>query len=455
MFSLVSACVRRRLARLAATYVAGFVSFSFSTRSASAAPSLLAAQGSADPTRADFLATATLDCAAFVRAVLLSNPSIEGARQAWRAARARVRQAGVLEDPMLDVGVAPLSIPSSRASFGFEAGISQKLPWFGKRSLEVEAAAAEAGAAEQDYEGLRRELAFTALTLYDQYFVVARSIEINAAHVALMRELRDSAIAQFSSGHASAQDSLQAEAELTHMEHDTVVLASERDVLVAQMNELLHRAPELPLPPPPAELALPARPEAEPGRLARDALTSRPDLAAARARVRQQGARALRAEREDFPDFTLSTSYSSMWDMPEHRWMVGVGLQLPLQLDKRAAAVEEARAHQAQVESELERMSTAARTQVFAGAKRIEESAHLMELFETRLLPIARSQIDAARAGFIALQNPFMAVVEAERNLRKVELEYQMARADYAQRLGELERALGRIPGLEQKGSEP
>ncbi len=42
------------------------------------------------------------------------------------------------------------------------------------------------------------------------------------------------------------------------MEHDTVVLASRRDVTIAQgMNELLHRDPELPLPPPPEALPMP------------------------------------------------------------------------------------------------------------------------------------------------------------------------------------------------------
>ena len=89
---------------------------------------------------------AVLDRAAFVRAVLRANPSIESARQGWRAALGRVRQAGAFEDPMVDVGLAPLSIGSSKASLGYEVGISQKLPWFGKRSLEVSAAAAEAEA---------------------------------------------------------------------------------------------------------------------------------------------------------------------------------------------------------------------------------------------------------------------------------------------------------------------
>src|SRR5436853_341407 len=82
-------------------------------------------------------------------------------------------------------GVAPLSIGSSQARFGWQAQVSQKLPWFGKRSLDAAIAAAEARAAASDYEGARRDLALSATLLYDDWFVAARAIEVNASHVEL------------------------------------------------------------------------------------------------------------------------------------------------------------------------------------------------------------------------------------------------------------------------------
>lgn len=406
------------------------------------------------PNPTDRLRGPVLDRAAFVREVLRSSPSIESARQGWRAAVARVRQAGALDDPMLEVGLAPLSIASSTAPVGYDVALRQRLPWFGKRSLEGSVAMAEASAAKSDYEGVRRELALAALTLYAEYFVACRSLEINAAHVQLMSALRDSALAQLESGHGSAPEVLQAEAELTHMEHDAVILASERDVKVAQMNELLHRPPHLSLPPPPVELSPPAALDVPPSRLEAEALENRPDIAAARQRVRGEEARTRRAERELYPDVAFSASYNSMWDMPEHRWMVGLELALPVQLDKRHGAADEARAMRAQFESEVARLTDTARTQVFVLFKRIEESTHVLRLFESRLLPVARDQIDAARAGFATSRTPLAGVIEAERNLRQVELDYQTAQAQHDQRRGELERALGRIPGLDEKGAD-
>src|SRR5689334_5337131 len=46
------------------------------------------------------LESAPLSRVALIRAVLDRNPSVEAARQGWRAALARYRQAGAYEDPM-------------------------------------------------------------------------------------------------------------------------------------------------------------------------------------------------------------------------------------------------------------------------------------------------------------------------------------------------------------------
>jgi outer membrane protein TolC len=425
----------------------------------SSAPSdVAAADESAAASTADdaVFSGPVLERAAYVQAVLRRNRSLESARQAWRAAIARTRQSGVLDDPMVEVGVAPLSIGSSSARFGWDAMVSQRLPWPGKLGLDEAVARAEADAVKSDFEASRRELALTASLLFDDYFVDLRSIEINAHHVALMRSMQAAAAAQYEVGRGSAQDPLQAEFELTHMEHDTVILTSRRDVTIAQMNELLHRAPEATLPPPPTELSVAPPPDvADARRLEAEAVDRRPDIVAAREHARAEQARADRGSRESFPDVTVSTSYNSMWDTPEHRWMVGLGFNLPVPTGRRSGAVDEANAMHAQYEADAARLSDAARTQVAVALKRLEESGHVLHLMDERLLPVARDEVDAARAAFTASQAPFVAVVDAEKNLRGVELDRQMALADYDRRRAELDRALGRVPGLGQSGGTP
>jgi outer membrane protein TolC len=411
-----------------------------------------AARASGDQTAAP---NPTLERAAFVREVLRKNPSIESAQSSARAALARVRAAGAFEDPVVELGVAPLSLGAGRARAGYELSVSQKLPWFGKRALERAAASAEAEAAKADYEAVRRELALTAVTLYARYFVATRALAINAQHVALVQELHAAAAAQFGATRGSAEEALEAETELIHMEHDALELEAERDVTRAQMNELLRRAPELPLPPPVAELPVPRGLDASASALALEAGAHRPEIVAAEQRARAERARAERAERDAFPDVTLSTSYDSMWEMPEHRFTVGLGFSLPLQSGRRAGTAGEARAMRAHYESEAVRLSDAARTQVFVSLERLREASHVLELYERRLLPVSRRRIEAARAGFAASATSLAAVLDAERELRRAELEYQTARAEYGVRRAELDRALGRVPALDWQETAP
>ena len=390
-----------------------------------------------------------LERRAYVRAVLDRNPSVESARQGWRGAIARIRESGSFEDPAVDLGIAPLSIGSSSARLGYTAAISQRLPWPGKRALEESVAKAEAQAMKSDFETTKRDLALTAAVLYDQYFVGQRSLEIDAQHIALVQQMKAGALAQFASGRASAQDPLQAEAELTHIERDVVILTSEHEVIIAQMNELLHRDPDQPLPPPANDLALPAESGVRDARRLEDeAAARRPDIESVRLHAQAEEARAERADRESYPDVTVSTSYNSMWDIPEHRWMVGLGFNLPIELGRRAGAADEARAARARFESDAASLTDKARTAVAVAVKRLEEVHHVLEIFDKRLLPVARDQVDAARAGFTTSRNDFVAVIAAERNLRGVELDYQIARASCDQRRAELDRALGRMPGL-------
>jgi outer membrane protein, heavy metal efflux system len=144
-----------------------------------------------------------------------------------------------------------------------------------------------------------------------------------------------------------------------------------------------------------------------------------------------------------------------MWDMPEHRWMVGAGINVPLPTERRSGALDEARAARAQYESEVARMSDMAKTQVYVGVRKIRESEQVLRLFQTRLLPVAHDQVDAAQAGFIASQTSFFAVVEAEKNLRRVELDHKLAQAEYHRRRAELQRALGRMPGVDVAEVKP
>ena len=83
-----------------------------------------------------------------------------------------------------------------------------------------------------------------------------------------------------------------------------------------------------------------------------------------------------------------------------------------------------------------------------SGTDRLQEGEHVLTLFRERLLPAARDQVHATRSGFEAGRNSFLALIDAQRNLRDVELGHERALVDLGRRRAEHDRSMGRVPGL-------
>lgn len=394
-----------------------------------------------------FAGHAVLDRQALVAAVLARNPSIAAARWAWRSALARYPQETSLDDPMLEYGVAPASLGSSRVDSAQRVALSQALPFPGKLALRGEIALAEAEAAARDHDAVRLRLATLASLLFDERYLIERKLAVNEAHRALLADLREIAVARYEAGSASQQDPLEAELEQAELLHRDVVLRADRVVTAEQLNALLHRSPELPLPPPPAALT-PIAPVSD-GRdalLAR-ALMERPELRAADARVRARESSVDLARREFFPDVTLMGTYDSFWDESELKPMVGVELNLPLRRTRRLAALDEAEASLEEAKSMRAGLGDQVQLSVERAFERLAEAHHALEIVRDRKLPAARDRVDAARAAFESGQSDFSALVGAERSLRDAELDHEETLVEVSRRSAELARATGALPG--------
>lgn len=392
----------------------------------------------------------TLGRPALLRAVRERNPTVRSAQQAWRAALARYPQVVSLDDPTLGYGVAPWSFGSNSVDDAHKIDLSQKLPFPGKLALRGQAALAEAEAAQRDFEAVRLRLATIASLLYDDYYFLARSIEINAEHIALLEDFKKIATARYASGEASQQDPLQAETEHAHLIHNEVVLRTAFRVMAQQLNALLHRPTDLPLPPPPKTLPAQSPVARDDGKLVREALEKRPEILAADARVSARQATVKHATREFFPDFTLVGSYNTLWQNDDLQPFVGISINVPLGISRRRAALEEARARLAKAENERESVEDQVRFSVESSSEHLAEARHVLQLFSERLLPPAQDRVEAAKTGFETGQNSFLVLIDAERNLRTVQLGLEEARATLSRRSTELLQATGNLRALER-----
>lgn len=397
----------------------------------SMAPLLTRAAAAADD--APDLGGATLERSALVRAVLARNPSARLAEATLRAAAARAEAAGALADPSLEYALAPRSL-GGRA--GQRAVLSQPLTTFGKRGLAREAAGAEADASALDAAAVRLDLALAASQLFDDHYLAARSLRVNARHRGLVEDLRQVALARYEAGGAPRQAPLAAELEAARLVHREVELHTLQRITAAELNALLQRPSDAALPPPPETLALAAAPSA--------AAPERPELRAADARLRASEAALRLARRERIPNLTLLAGYDGMWEDPEMRPMIGVELAVPLSRTRRRAAIAEADALRDAAREERRRVDAALALKLAIARERLAEAQHSLAVIREQMLPAARDQAEAAAAALEAGRGEFAGAIEAERAWYETELEAEQALVAVSRRAAELARAEGR-----------
>jgi cobalt-zinc-cadmium efflux system outer membrane protein len=401
---------------------------------------------------ASFAVDGPLAREALVLAVLERNPNVEATRQAWRAALAEHPQARSLEDTMASYSLAPLSVRSDVVRFGQVVRFEQRFPTPGQLRFAGEVALAEAEAMRGSYEAVRLALALMASSLFDEYYRVTRVLMLNDEHRELIEDIKTTALVQYEAGRVAQQDVLQAEVELAHIIHQRVMLESERKVIVAQINGLLHQRPELELPAPPARITPPSIQVPGTEILQQEGLDNRPELHAARSQLQAAESAVALAKRDYSPAIGLMGEYNSMWAETEHRWMAGVSLNLPLQIRSRKGAIEEADALAGQAAAWLSSKRDEVRVEVDQARQRVLEAQHVVHLYQERLLPAARAQIDAAEFGYETGRTDFQALIDAERSVRTLEIQYEDAIATLGRRTAELDRARGLIPGVEHEG---
>lgn len=388
----------------------------------------------------------SLSSTQLVSAVLAANPQLEVVQAIWQATASRIEQESALDDPMLVHSIAPQTLGNQQTGFSQSTEISQKIPWPGKLRLRGQAAGFEADAAHENIAALRLLLSSTAKSLFADWYYIHRAIEVNLINQALLAEFRSIAINRYSTGLVSKQDALHAEVEIALLEHQAIVLERERRTILARIDTLLNRLPDESIPVPSKLPEISSLPDVKV--LHNNALQARPELKELAARIQASKTQTELAKRAFYPDLNLSAGYNSFWDKNEQRFILGVGINLPLDQGKRHAAESEARARMKQAEWNNIDQIAKIREEVQIAYERTKESMHVFQLFQSQLLPLADETLDAAIADYQAGRGDFLTLISSEKNRMQTQLQTEQALADTHRHLAELERAVGSFEPL-------
>jgi len=363
-----------------------------------------------------------------VREALDHNPEVQMAARTLEAKRARVPQAGALPDPMLTYGVVNEGRPLPFQTLGerdfSEAyiGVSQDLPFPGKRRLRKEAAREEVEAAQSAYQGARRRVsADVAETYYDLYATHA-ALDVVEESARLLEQLVKVAHTRLSVGQTSQQDVLDAEVEVSRLEERRTELNARRAILEARLRSLLDRRTAEPVGRPSA-----IAPTALPGsldELLRQAEEQSPALRE-KARIVLQAERLVDlAKRDRKPDFSVNFTYHDRGRL-DPMYSFGGTMTLPNLHGRQGHALEEAVASLEGARSGADLARADARYAVTEAYQMASSAERLLRLYDEGILKQARLSLESALAQYGVGKVEFLTLITSWRRLLDYDLTYQ------------------------------
>lgn len=384
-----------------------------------------------------------------------NSPEIRAAGNERLAAQHRVSPAGALDDPMLEAGV--INAPLASQTFRREdmtmkmLGLSQKIPYPGKRDLRQGVAAKDAESVAYAYqETINRVLRDVKVAYFELALTVesARVVERNKQVLEQFLQISES---RYGVGLGTQADVLKAQTQLSKMVDELIKLTRERRTIEAELLRALGRAPAAGTPVP-AMLRLREAP-LQPDTLLETALRERPQLLGLKSLI-DRSAKTLDLARKDYyPDFDVKFSYGQ-----RDRTLEGmrrddmvsftVAINLPVWREtKRDPRVAEAIALRDQAvdlyEAQRNELSSKLRQQV-ANAEQSRKSARL---YETGVLPQARLAVESSLAAYRVNRVDFLTLLDSQMTVLNYEVSYASALSSYNKALAEIDLLTGK-PGL-------
>lgn len=375
--------------------------------------------------------------------VIGRNPEILVAEKKERAADARIPQARAWEDPQ--VGVTQWSIPSN-----FNIGkadetwltLSQSFPFFGKRALRGSVASLERTMASEEARGVRLKVIREAKQAYYDLFFAHKALEIHHAQVDLARNFSRITQEKFTVGAAGQQDFLRAQVELLNLSNALVTLEQERETAEARLNTLLNRPPDSPFGLPQSPTIPADEPELE--TLRREAEEARPENRM-QALAILRGAESVKlAKRDLYPDVMAEVAYWDVHDGP-NRWMASIKISIPwINKKKYDARIRENEAERSRAEAAHQVAINETALRIKEVLVQFQSSRRLARLYEGGILPLAEQSLEAATIGYQAKKNDFLTLIDAQKNLKELELTYFRTLTELGKSLAELEEMTGK-----------
>jgi cobalt-zinc-cadmium efflux system outer membrane protein len=388
---------------------------------------------------------------------LQRNPDLVALRREYEAALAVPAVDQYLAPPSFEAQIWawPVTTLNPIRTDMYMLTVEQALPGRGKR-------AARAAVAALDADVERREVTVRANAILDEVrqafaaLQLARdTLVIYERQVPVLRDLAEAATVRYASGHGEQHDTVTPLVELTRLQSDAITWRTRARTEEARLNAMLGRRVDQAVEP-----LLPLVVTATPFDAVNAALERHPAMAVAVADIAREEAELRRLQGERRPDFVVGGGYMLM-PGEAGAWTARAGITWPNApwSRKRLDAEIEAQARRVIAATDRrEAVASGIRRSVHEAQVNIDAARQRAELISTTLLPHVEHALDVSRAGYSAGRAEFGDIIDAQRMVLDVGVQYAEARAAVALALAGLDRAMGSVreePARTPEGAQP
>jgi outer membrane protein TolC len=321
--------------------------------------------------------------------------------------------------------------------------VTQDLPGRGKRDLRAAVSQKDVSLAESDIAIRARDVVNQIKQYYASLYIARKAIQVHLESVELLRQIADISQAKYTTGRISQQDVLKPVLELSRLHNDIISFDEQAQLASARLNVLLNRAPDTPIGPliePREEMVLPTTAD-----LQRLALDGQPELQRTKLEVERAEAELALVQADYKPDFSVQGGYMLVPRMSD-AWTARLAITWPKapwsrgKIDARVAE-QTASIHAAKARSQaMENMVRLSVQEAYIRARSAQDRAALLR---TTIRPQSQQTLEVSRVAYQTDRVDFQALIDNERVLLDVNLDYFRALSDFTQALADLERAVG------------
>jgi len=385
----------------------------------------------------------------YLRYLDAHSPVLKQESHRIEAAIAAEEIAGTLPDPNLNLSVFAQEVETRVGPQKQKLGVSQSLPWKGKRSLQTQLAQEETYRVQENREARRQELHFKFKNYYADYFFIGKALVINQEHLVLLENLEKVVDTKYRAGETGYTNLVRIDVEMDRFRDR---IASLKDLALptrAAMNAMLGRAIEAPINFP--KMLHDAREsawllEAEPI-ISQSLMKTNPQMRASQHLVTSRETARSLAQLKRRPDFKvgvdwINTGSAVMAGVPESGkdpLVFSVGVNIPWNKRKYNAMERVAGEHYlASVEEQnnLEYQLTAQLKRAFYDYR---DALRKIELYRDTVMPKARESMSVTLMSFEHDVSGYLDVIDAEQTLLEFALSMNQAMADRTRALARIE----------------